>query len=30
MHGFCAIYDPASDLPFVCQTPYNISDGSIL
>jgi len=29
-HDYCAKYDPLSDPPFVCHTPFNIGNGNIV
>jgi len=30
LHDYCAIHDPSTDPPFVCHTPYTISNGNIV
>ena len=30
LHDYWAVYDPPSDLPFGCHTPYNISNNNIV
>jgi len=30
LHDFGAVYEPPSDLPFACHTPYNIGNNNIV